>query len=924
MKRTMVYLLVTVIMLTSIIAIPTGVFAEAEASTVVESTVPANGGTISSTDGNYVEIHFRYEMNTATLSPDTITIQDAAGNGVTYTEYVAEALAYKIPLKVFTPNTTYTVTVAGTIEDENGLATDEAYSFSFTTGIVGEVIDGKLVKNVAYGKSVYCNKPYPGYEDKAGRLTDGKIEKDGMTTVSAEGAKYFEIDLGGYYDVKAIITYTRIGCDYNDSLGVTAYASLVQLPEGSITSAASLGDCYSAEDGSKTITLEKPVKARYMYFYKTRQGMLRFSEIEVKALVPMTGSVEYTMPSDGESGVVNSSACYKNIEIGFCETMNQDTLIPANITVAEVGEEAETPVAYTEFTATEDKYRIPTKILSSNKTYKVTVSDNVQNASNEAVETYTFTFTTGDILDIPEGFVLENVALGKDVSYVGTLFDPKEPMSNINDGDTKTNAYLTTAKPQCVIIDLGEQYKINKVVLTPRLSQYSYTDTVRAVVYGLNDVLTAEQLATDAVLKEKGIYLGSGYCGGEGAAVTLNTAEADAFRYLYVYKNTELGGYFIYSEVEAYGLVPEENYIKHVYPAEHAENVSNLSESDRDIVITFKEAMSRNTLTPENIVIKTGGNIVEYTQYTATDNTYSVPLAILEDNTKYTVTVGAAVKNASEVMMGKTYSFEFTTGKLYRTFEGKTLTNVALGKTAYCPQPFEDFASKLPSLTDGNYDGNFMAASHQVEEKWFAVDLGGIYDISYVKLTARASNKGYAPNDTKDTAVYFANELYENGADIKSRGTNIGNGTISAAGGHVVIEAPSGTKGRYIYIYRENLKNIMAYSEIEVFTALSDAYTFSGLKISGGFENGGTITAETAFSGIEAEKTPQMYIALYDQSGSAVKLADVYQASQQTTGNNTIKSIAVIQLPDDVTGHSVKVIILENSQTPVMSAYVAE
>ena len=188
-------------------------------------------------------------------------------------------------------------------------------------------------------------------------------------------------------------------------------------------------------------------------------------------------TAEISCSVDGAEGVTNiGDSGY--VTIDFSTDMDISTLNSTNITIQNG---AGMTVEYTA-DATARQYKIDKKYFSSVKdngaittldgdTFTINVA-NVKTADETEQEAKTFSFTTGTILPVSykEGYVIENVALGKTVTELGIGVESGDKAENITDGKQNNdwNVFrekVSTAGDAAFKIDLGRKYDIAGVAV---------------------------------------------------------------------------------------------------------------------------------------------------------------------------------------------------------------------------------------------------------------------------------------------------------------------------------------------------------------------------------------------------------------------------------------------------------------------------
>lgn len=187
------------------------------------------------------------------------------------------------------------------------------------------------------------------------------------------------------------------------------------------------------------------------------------------------------------------------------------------------------------------------------------------------------------------------------------------------------------------------------------------------------------------------------------------------------------------------GTKPVEEFISGTYPKNGDENVTG--ETEEYIKIEFAQSMEESTLTGDNIrLYDESKNRIEYKGAAFENNTYKIPINILESDSVYTVTVSGIVTEEGYESEGE-YSFSFKTGTVTGTidmselFSGSTLGDNAdsvtnVGDSAYISVSFSknivtDSLEKAVAVIDKT--GNRVnGLKYSVSAKSCGIDKGGL------------------------------------------------------------------------------------------------------------------------------------------------------------------------------------------------------
>lgn len=181
--------------------------------------------------------------------------------------------------------------------------------------------------------------------------------------------------------------------------------------------------------------------------------------------------VESTLPANGATGVTNFGSNPEDLTNLIEVELNRNikgSINPENVIIKDITDGADTVLTDWEVYAISDnKFSIDVANLSSNKTYEVTLTTNINTTSGPLNEEQKFTFSTGNVAAFPydPNKVLVNVALGKNITgNVNSSYASSNPLSKIIDDDSKSYSVTGTPKVQ---IDLGNFYDIVAFELVP-------------------------------------------------------------------------------------------------------------------------------------------------------------------------------------------------------------------------------------------------------------------------------------------------------------------------------------------------------------------------------------------------------------------------------------------------------------------------
>jgi hypothetical protein len=153
---------------------------------------------------------------------------------------------------------------------------------------------------------------------------------------------------------------------------------------------------------------------------------------------------------------------------------------------------------------------------------------------------------------------------------------------------------------------------------------------------------------------------------------------------------------------------------------------------------------------------------------------------------------------------------ETSTGQIQTPGVASTATNVALGKPAR--QSAEAYGGKAQRAVDGNTNGNWAGASvthTNNQSPWWEVDLGGLYDISSIRIWNRT-------DCCRQRLTGF--QILVGATPITANDTRVFGGGLKSFGGENSKEFKStaNTRGRYVRISLPH-QDYLSLAEVEVF-----------------------------------------------------------------------------------------------------------
>lgn len=174
----------------------------------VETASPANGATgvtnIDSLD-NVIEVTLNRSVNADTITPENIIITNKANSTVfsDWQAYSVKGKTFNIDIAGLSSSTEYEVKLTTGVKAGN-LPLAKEYTFSFTTGTIFNVpyVEGKVIKNVALGKTAVTKSGNYYSPYVISNMTDGNYSTFGHTNPGE--TPNILIDLGNIYDVIAI------------------------------------------------------------------------------------------------------------------------------------------------------------------------------------------------------------------------------------------------------------------------------------------------------------------------------------------------------------------------------------------------------------------------------------------------------------------------------------------------------------------------------------------------------------------------------------------------------------------------------------------------------------------------------------------------------------------------------------------------
>jgi len=429
--------------------------------------VPANDTTGVTNTGvgaiEWAEVHFGYDMDISSLTPENIVVKDADGNTVSFdsTEYEASAKLYKFKIAALKSNTKYTVTINGVKRESQSEPVDETYIFSFTTGAVfkGVLTADDMIKDT-----------YPA---------------NGATGVTNETEQYLEIEFKVTMDTNLLVPENIIITDSeNNVIPYDSYDSQ------SLSYKVDLG--YLSSDTHYTVTLKDEVitelgkKLDTDYSFSFTTGQI-YKSYTVESLI----SEKYPMPDEMNVTNVAKSGMMK---IKLNKEVDKDLLSKAVI----IKDENENEISSEHFIVSETEIKLDISKLDSNMGYTVTVKkDKLQLGGGNRVigDDYSYYFKTGLIIDLPavEGKVILNIAKNKKI--IGENIAVR-PLTNVNDGDRSTAGEISGAAG-LYTMDLGGYYDIKKVIFAPA-SSFDYSkDNLNYHITGLNIMTSSSGISEE-------------------------------------------------------------------------------------------------------------------------------------------------------------------------------------------------------------------------------------------------------------------------------------------------------------------------------------------------------------------------------------------------------------------------------------------
>lgn len=761
------------------------------AAETAEISCSVDGGTdvtnIGTEDG-YITIDFSTDMDISTLNSTNITIQNGAGTAI---EYTADATArqYKIDKKYFSSvkNNGAITTLSGDtfiINVANVKTADktvqETKTFNFTTGTILPVShkDGYIIENVALGKPVTTfGNLISG--DKPEYITDGKQDNNWevlRVDTTEESDAEFSIDLGKQYDIAGVAFAGGIGTDSNQNnwytkkhiLGGSNISDIRDMSSSNMERYIDLIDnnvlnynqirAKFFDNGTKSI--------QYIYGgtdYTKSYSLYR--EVYAWAYVPAANMVSATYPENGATGVTNIGAGNNSlVTIDFNTDMDVSTLNSNNIVIKNSAGDV---IDYTPYSTETRKVSIDKKYFSSVKdngavttldgdTFTVTVSG-ARSKDGTVQESYSFSFTTGTVLPVSykEGYIIENVALGKPVTELGTGKVSGDMAEYVTDGrqfnEWKVLRENVTAGNAAFSINLGRQYNIAGVAIAGVNNQW----------YDCCQIVGGSNAADETVMNNVTSYIKS-----DDSQINWNQVKAKFYdygatavvQYIYAGSNRTCLGC---RELYVWAYIQAENMVESTVPANDAKDITNIGDNaTSEISIKFSKAMDTSTLTSSNIIVKNGsGEIVNYSPKRVSETEYVLDTKVLANvcdkkipsKETFTIVIGSEVTSADGNAQ-LPYEYKLTTDYIVApvsSVEGKKIVNVAKGKI---PQGNYSALGEHLGLTDGNaksYDRYaYKNRTNQTDDGYcFKIDLDGWYDIAGIVIQSATDRANIWDND---------------------------------------------------------------------------------------------------------------------------------------------------------------------------------
>ena len=756
----------------------------------ISCSVDGAKGVTNIGDSGYVTIDFSTDMDTSTLNSTNITIQNGAGSTI---EYTAEATArqYKIDKKYFSSvkdngaittldGDTFTINVTNVKTADE--MEQETKTFNFTTGSILPISykEGYIIENVALGKQVTTfGNLISG--DKPEYITDGKQNNNWeVLRVNTEEGKdaEFAIDLGKQYDIVGVAFAGGHGnADYTGErwftrkhiLGGSNTSDLTNMSDSNMETYIGLIDNNDLNyDQIRAKFFDNGTKSiRYIYggtAYTKSYSLYR--EVYAWAYVPTANMVESTYPKNGETGITNIGAGNNSlVTIDFNTDMDVSTLNSKNIVIKNSAGDV---IDYTPYSTEARRISIDKKYFSSVKdngavttldgdTFTVTVSG-ARAQDGTVQENYSFSFTTGTVLPVSykEGYIIENVALGKPVTVLGTsIADAADKPEYVTDGrqgnEWKVLRENVTAGNAAFSINLGRQYNIAGVAIAG----------VNNAWYDCRQIVGGSNAADKTAMNDVTAYIKS-----DDNKITWNQVKAkfydygatDAVQYIYAGSSTTCVGC---RELYVWAYIQAENMVASTSPENGAKDITNIGDNaTSEISIKFSKTMDISTLTSSNIIVKNGsGEIVNYSPKRVSETEYVLHTKVLANvcdkkipsKETFTIVVGSGVTSADGNAQ-LPYEYKLTTDYIVApvsSVEGKKIVNVAKGKI---PEGNCSALGEHLGLTDGNaksYDRYpYSKRANTTDNGYcFKIDLDGWYDIAGIVVQSATDRANIWDND---------------------------------------------------------------------------------------------------------------------------------------------------------------------------------
>ncbi|MDY3928071.1 MAG: S-layer homology domain-containing protein [Clostridia bacterium] len=803
--------------------------------------------------------------------------------------------------------TSYNIIVTGGVKTADGISVVPYTSGTFKTGIIARVpyeAEG-ILTNVALGKAAYTSEN----EDRS-ILTDGNLnaqgvaDKDGVYYNSINASNYAIVDLG------KSTTIVAVGADIGTSnwwyhlasdKGPARIYGTNEDPTD-ISKATLIGQITKADIDGYTNTVEAVESGKYRYILLDSDGTMHLDEILVYA-EPTDSFGEWSV-SDNANGTrtFEIPVNYVNPEntrefVMNVTNYNTNGDMTAHYSENVIGDTLTVTIPVTEEDVKSSAVLIPTDDDYSVVPEAVYYGFDGFNVNNGYAESF------DDSVSVHFGEADVRID-GQSVSYDDTVVvsvvksdeeNPENAFSYSN--DIYWYGAVTAKKGYSMTIPFDEEgmyhIRVSRCSAAEGTEYKYYTykmidpqtrlDTIKRIVESTDDtdlkaavdsavdevgLIALESLADRQVFAQTGIYdifadlldiMTDTEITIDDIVDILNTATI-----VFYLKNNDD------SLLDKYpGLVEENEAVKEYIHKElklsftadinseignETAGVTNI-ESEGIITFTFTEDMNVESLTSENIVIKSNGTVVQYEPYKADMRTFVIDKASLESDSKYEITFTEGCLTAENCKLWKPKTFTISTGTIipakYR--EGYIIKLVSRNKpvrgtinTSFYPN------AKLSMVVDG-YKDSYVHMTEGV-----VIDLQDYYEVCAFALAGPGSSGWYH----LDSAVLSGSDYDEDfSAEDKTMYTFPSSQTGVTPLCNTMMSAVQNVgKIRYLKLQKKGLliRELEAYAYVSTEFGTWETQEFRGV---------GSYTFKKDIIENEKNGTYYMIINAYDEKG---------------------------------------------------------